>query len=105
MLIGAGAGNAAAEVVAVAERLQAGVAKALLGKGVLPDDLPFVTGQIGLLGTKASDELMQDCDTLLMMGTTFPYGEFLPKEGAGARRADRHRSHACCRCATRWRRR
>src|SRR5882757_10119514 len=82
MLIGAGAANAAAEVVAVAERLQAGVAKALLGKGVLPDGLPFVTGQIGLLGTKASDELMQGCDTLLMVGSTFPYGEFLPKEGA-----------------------
>ena len=82
MLIGAGAADAAAEVVAVAERLQAGVAKALLGKGVLPDGLPFVTGQIGLLGTKASDALMQGCDTLLMVGSTFPYGEFLPKEGA-----------------------
>jgi pyruvate dehydrogenase (quinone) len=82
MLIGAGAAGAAEEVVAVAERLQAGVAKALLGKGVLPDGLPFVTGQIGLLGTKASYELMQGCDTLLMIGSTFPYSEFLPKEGA-----------------------
>src|SRR5205823_6115695 len=68
--------------VAVVERLQAGVAKALLGKAVLPDGLPFVTGQIGLLGTKASYELMQSCDTLLMVGSSFPYSEYLPKEGA-----------------------
>ncbi len=81
MLIGAGAAGAAQEVLAVADRLQAGVAKALLGKAVLPDDLPFVTGQIGLLGTKASWELMQGCDTLLMIGSTFPYSEYLPKEG------------------------
>ena len=82
MLIGAGAADAAEEVVAVAERLQAGIAKALLGKAVLPDGLPFVTGQIGLLGTKASYELMQSCDTLLMVGSSFPYSEYLPKEGA-----------------------
>lgn len=81
MLIGAGAAGAGQEVLAVADRLQAGVAKALLGKAVLPDDLPFVTGQIGLLGTKASFELMQGCDTLLMVGSTFPYSEYLPKEG------------------------
>jgi pyruvate dehydrogenase (quinone) len=81
MLIGAGAAFAAEEVLAVADILQAGVAKALLGKAVLPDDLPFSTGQIGLLGTKASWQLMRNCDTLLMIGTTFPYGEFLPKEG------------------------
>ena len=81
MLIGAGAWNAADELVAVADRLQAGLAKALLGKAVLPDDLPFSTGQIGLLGTKASYHLMRDCDTLLMIGSTFPYSEFLPKEG------------------------
>ena len=81
ILIGAGAAGAAGEVVAVAERLRAGVAKALLGKAVLPDDLAFVTGQIGLLGTKASYALMKDCDTLLMIGSTFPYSEFLPKEG------------------------
>jgi pyruvate dehydrogenase (quinone) len=67
--------------VAVAERLGAGVAKALLGKAALPDDLPFCTGSIGLLGTKASWDLMRDCDTLLMVGTGFPYTEFLPKEG------------------------
>ena len=61
--------------------LGAGVAKALLGRSVLPDDLPFVTGPIGLLGTRASYELMEGCDTLLMVGTSFPYSEWLPKEG------------------------
>src|SRR5690606_29510320 len=59
----------------------AGVAKALLGKAVLPDDLPFVTGSIGLLGTRPSWEMMQNCDTLFLIGTSFPYSEFLPKEG------------------------
>jgi pyruvate dehydrogenase (quinone) len=82
MLVGAGAFGAEAEVVAVADRLQAGCAKALLGKAVLPDDLPWVTGSIGLLGTGASSELMSSCDTLLMIGTNFPYAQFLPKEGA-----------------------
>jgi pyruvate dehydrogenase (quinone) len=81
MLVGAGALGAADEVIAVAERLQAGCAKALLGKGALPDALPWVTGCIGLLGTKPSYDLMQDCDTLLMIGTGFPYTEFLPKAG------------------------
>lgn len=81
MLVGAGAASAADEVVEVAEVLGAGVAKALLGKAVLPDDLPFVTGSIGLLGTKPSWDLMSDCDTLLMVGTSFPYSEFLPPEG------------------------
>ncbi|HEY6983218.1 thiamine pyrophosphate-requiring protein [Reyranella sp.] len=81
ILIGSGAADAATEVMEVAERLQAGVAKALLGKAILPDDLPYVTGQIGLLGTKASYTLMQECDTLLMIGSTFPYSEFLPREG------------------------
>jgi len=61
--------------------LGAGVAKALLGKAALPDDLPYVTGSIGLLGTKPSWTLMQDCDTLLMVGSSFPYSEFLPQEG------------------------
>ncbi len=61
--------------------LGAGVAKALLGKAVLPDDLPYVTGSIGLLGTKPSWTLMQECDTLLMVGSSFPYSEFLPEEG------------------------
>ena len=81
MLVGAGAFNAADEIMAVAETLGAGVAKALLGKAVLPDDIPYVTGSIGLLGTKPSYDLMMDCDTLLMVGTSFPYSEFLPKEG------------------------
>ncbi len=81
ILVGAGALHATDEVIAVAEKLGAGVAKALLGKGVLPDDLPWVTGSIGLLGTKPSWELMSDCDTLLMIGSGFPYSEFLPKEG------------------------
>jgi len=81
MLVGAGALGATDEVIAVADRLGAGCAKALLGKAALPDDLPWVTGSIGILGTKASWDLMNDCDTLLMVGTAFPYAEFLPKEG------------------------
>jgi pyruvate dehydrogenase (quinone) len=81
MLVGAGALGASKEVAAVAETLGAGVAKALLGKAVLPDDLPYVTGAIGLLGTEPSWELMNHCDTLLMVGSGFPYAEFLPKEG------------------------
>ncbi|MFL5431022.1 MAG: thiamine pyrophosphate-requiring protein [Myxococcales bacterium] len=81
MLIGAGAMRAGDEVVQVADVLGAGVAKALLGKGALPDGLPFVTGPIGLLGSKPSYEMMAGCDTLLMIGSSFPYSEFLPKEG------------------------
>jgi len=81
MLIGAGAFRAMDEVIAVADLLGCGVAKALLGKSALPDDLPFVTGSIGLLGTKPSWDLMADCDTLLMVGSSFPYPEFLPEEG------------------------
>ncbi|HEX5421370.1 MAG TPA: thiamine pyrophosphate-dependent enzyme, partial [Gammaproteobacteria bacterium] len=81
MLVGAGALHASEEVAAVADLLGAGVAKALLGKAVLPDDLPYVTGSIGLLGTKPSWDLMEGCDTLLMVGSGFPYSEFLPPEG------------------------
>jgi pyruvate dehydrogenase (quinone) len=81
ILVGAGALGATDEVIAVADRLGAGVAKALLGKAVLPDDLPFVTGSIGLLGTKPSYDMMAECDTLLMIGSGFPYAEFLPKDG------------------------
>lgn len=81
LLIGAGAKDAAAEVIEVADLLGCGVAKALLGKTVLPDTLPFVTGGIGLLGTKPSWDMMMECDTLLMVGSSFPYAEFLPKEG------------------------
>lgn len=82
ILVGAGALGATEEVIAVAERLGAGVAKALLGKAVLPDELPWVTGSIGLLGTRPSWELMTQCDTLLMIGSGFPYAEFLPREDA-----------------------
>jgi pyruvate dehydrogenase (quinone) len=81
MLIGQGAAHAADEVVQVAELLGAGVAKALNGRAALPDDLPFVTGSIGLLGTKPSADMMAGCDTLLMVGTNFPYAEWLPEEG------------------------
>ncbi|CAA9892786.1 putative Thiamine pyrophosphate-dependent enzyme, carboligase or decarboxylase [Candidatus Methylobacter favarea] len=81
MLVGAGALHATDEVVAAAELLGAGIAKALLGKAAVPDDIPFVTGSIGLLGTKPSYDMMMDCDTLLMVGSSFPYSEFLPQEG------------------------
>jgi len=82
ILIGAGAISAADEVIEVAEKLGAGVAKALLGKTALPDDLPFVTGSIGLLGTRPSSDMMNACDTLLIVGSGFPWSEFLPKSGA-----------------------
>jgi pyruvate dehydrogenase (quinone) len=81
ILVGAGALHATEEIIEVAQRLAAGVAKALLGKAAVPDDLPFVTGSIGLLGTKPSYDLMTGCDTLLMVGSAFPYSEFLPQEG------------------------
>jgi pyruvate dehydrogenase (quinone) len=81
ILVGAGALGATDEVITVANRLQAGVAKALLGKAALPDDLPWVTGSLGLLGTKPSWDLMKGCDTFLMIGSAFPYSEFLPDPG------------------------
>jgi pyruvate dehydrogenase (quinone) len=81
ILIGQGARGAADEVRELAELTGAGVAKALLGKDVLPDDLPYVTGAIGLLGTRPSYELMRDCDTLLIVGSNFPYSQFLPEYG------------------------
>ncbi|MCV7343414.1 thiamine pyrophosphate-requiring protein [Mycolicibacterium rhodesiae] len=81
ILIGQGARGAAEEVKKVAELTGAGVAKALLGKDVLPDDLPYVTGSIGLLGTRPSYEMMRDCDTLIIVGSNFPYTQFLPKFG------------------------
>jgi pyruvate dehydrogenase (quinone) len=81
MLVGQGALGASDEVVEVAETLGAGIAKALLGKTAVRDDLPFVTGSIGLLGTKPSWTLMNECDTLLMVGSSFPYSEWLPKAG------------------------
>ena len=82
ILVGAGALGATDETIAVAQKLQAGVAKALLGKAALPDDLPWVTGSLGLLGTKPSWDLMKGCDTFFMIGSSFPYSEFLPKPGA-----------------------
>ena len=81
ILIGQGARGAARQVALVADLTGAGVAKALLGKDVLPDDLPYVTGSIGLLGTRPSYELMRDCDTLLIVGSNFPYSQFLPGYG------------------------
>ena len=79
ILIGQGARGARAEVLEVAELLGAGVAKALVGKDVLADDLPFVTGSIGLLGTRPSYEMMMNCDTILTVGSNFPYTQFMPK--------------------------
>ncbi|MDX6345495.1 MAG: hypothetical protein QOF84_285 [Streptomyces sp.] len=81
ILIGQGAAGARAEVEQTAETLGAGVAKALLGKDALSDELPYVTGPIGLLGTRPSYELMRDCDTLLTIGSSFPYTQFLPDFG------------------------
>ena len=79
ILAGQGARGARREIEEIAELLGAGVAKPLLGKDVLPDDLPFVTGSIGLLGTRPSYEMMQGCDTLLTVGSNFPYTQFLPE--------------------------
>lgn len=81
ILAGAGALHATDELIAVAERTGAGIAKALLGKAAVPDELPYVTGAIGLLGTAPSSDLMNGCDTLLMVGSNFPYAEYLPEEG------------------------
>ncbi|MFE9243018.1 thiamine pyrophosphate-requiring protein [Nocardiopsis sp. NPDC006938] len=84
ILVGQGARGAADEVLALADATGAGIAKALLGKDVLPDDLPQVTGAIGLLGTRPSWELMRDCDTLLIVGSNLPYSQFLPPFGRRA---------------------
>ena len=81
ILAGQGALNAGNELEVLAKKCNAMIAKALLGKAVLPDDSPFVTGQLGLLGTKPSQELMEECDTLFIVGSSFPYLEFLPKPG------------------------
>nr|WP_235681447.1 thiamine pyrophosphate-requiring protein [Tomitella gaofuii] len=81
MLVGHGAAEAADQVVEAAELLGAGVAKTSLGRATLPDDLPYVTGPIGLLGSTASDAMMRGADTLFMVGTAFPYTEWLPEEG------------------------
>jgi pyruvate dehydrogenase (quinone) len=81
MLVGAGALHATEEVLQIADLLGAGIAKALLGKPVVPDSLPHVTGAIGLLGTKPTWQMMSNCDTLFLVGSSFPYSEFLPEEG------------------------
>jgi pyruvate dehydrogenase (quinone) len=81
ILAGAGALHATDELIQLADHLGAGLAKALLGKAAVPDDLPFVTGAIGVLGTRPSSRMMEECDTLLMIGSSFPYAEFLPPEG------------------------
>ncbi len=82
ILVGAGAMDATDEVIAVANKLNCGIAKALLGKAAVPDDLPFVTGSLGLLGTKPSWDMMKGCDTLFVIGSSFPYSEFLPEPGS-----------------------
>jgi pyruvate dehydrogenase (quinone) len=81
MLVGQGARGATDEVIAVADRLGAGIITALLGKDVVPADVPYHTQQLGLLGSRPSYDMIQDCDTLLLVGTNFPYGEFLPETG------------------------
>jgi pyruvate dehydrogenase (quinone) len=81
MLVGQGALDATDEVIAVAERLSAPIVKALLGKGVIPDDNPLCLGGIGLLGTSPSSDAMAEADTLFMVGTSFPYIDYLPKPG------------------------
>ena len=91
ILAGQGALGARDELIEIAELLGAPIVKALLGKGVVPDDHPLTTGGIGLLGTRASQEAFEECDTLLIVGSTFPYVEYYPKPAPGARRADRPR--------------
>jgi len=81
ILVGQGALGATDEVIQIAELLGGGIAKAWLGKAVVPDDVPFCTGCVGLLGTKPSYDMIMNCDTLLVIGTRFPYSEFYPKEG------------------------
>jgi pyruvate dehydrogenase (quinone) len=81
ILAGRGSIGATAELLAMAERLQAPIGKPLLGKQAVPDDSPYTTGGVGLLGTKPSQEAMESCDTLLIVGSTFPYVEFYPKPG------------------------
>src|SRR6202035_3067292 len=82
ILAGQGALHATDELEAVAELLGAPIVKALLGKAAVPDDSPYTTGGIGLLGTKPSQDVLEDCDTLLIAGSSFPYIEFMPKPGS-----------------------
>jgi pyruvate dehydrogenase (quinone) len=82
ILAGSGALKATAELEQTAELLGAPIIKAMLGKSSVPDDSPYTTGGIGLVGTRPSQEAMEECDTLLMVGSSFPYMEFLPKPGS-----------------------
>jgi pyruvate dehydrogenase (quinone) len=102
MLVGAGALHCTDEIIEVAEKLGAGVAKALLGKAAVPDDLPFVTGSIGLLGTKPSYDMMMGCDTLLMVGSGFPFPSSCPRRARRAACRSTSRP-GCSACAIRWR--
>ena len=81
MLVGQGALGAEDEVLQIAQLLGAGISKSWLGKAVVPEDVPYCAGHIGLLGSKPSWDMMQQCDTLLVVGCSFPYGEFYPKAG------------------------
>ena len=82
ILAGQGALHAGNELIALAETLAAPIVKPLLGKGCVPDDSPYTTGGIGLLGTAPSEDVMENCDVLLMIGTSYPYIEYLPKPGS-----------------------
>ncbi|MDR7300222.1 thiamine pyrophosphate-requiring protein [Haloactinomyces albus] len=82
MLVGQGVQGATQEVLDVADTLGAGITKGLVGRAVVPDDLPHVTGPIGLLGSAPSDEMVMNCDTLFVVGSSFPYAEWLPEEGS-----------------------
>ena len=101
LLVGQGARGCVAELTQVADLLGAGAAKALLGKDVLPDDLPWVTGSIGLLGTTPSYKMMMGCDTLLTVGSNFPYTQFLPDARPGPRRSRSTAPASGSACATR----
>jgi pyruvate dehydrogenase (quinone) len=81
ILVGAGARGSREEVIQTAERLSAPVVKALLGKDVLPDDSPYTTGGTGVVGTRPSSGVFENCDAFLIIGSSFPYMEFLPKPG------------------------
>src|SRR5207247_6172879 len=81
ILAGRGALGAAEELERTADLLAAPIVKALLGKAAVPDDSPYTTGAIGLLGTRPSQEALEECDTLLIVGSTFPYIEYYPKPG------------------------
>ena len=102
ILAGRGALGAAQELEEVAERLKAPIVKALLGKAAVPDDSPYTTGGIGLLGTKPSQEALENCDTLLIVGSTFPYIEYYPKPGQ-ARAVQIDSTPAASACVIRWR--